>query len=64
MSDSSKANPKCINYNPIISLFFLFWNSSSISILRIETSEEWFGVLKSAEFKLVRKIGAAEKVRQ
>ena len=23
----SKANPKCINKNPIISTFFLFWNS-------------------------------------
>ena len=36
ISDNSKANPKCINQNPIISLFILCWSSSSISILRIK----------------------------
>ena len=60
ISDTSKANPKCINYNPIISPFLLFWNSRSISILRIKISDDWFGVVKSAEFKLE----IAEKVRQ
>ena len=44
ISDESKVNPKCINYNPIISTFALFWNSSSISILRIKISlvTVWF----------------------
>ena len=59
ISDNSKANPKCINYNPIISLFVLFWNWSSISILRTKISLDWFGVVKSAEFKFE----IAEKVR-
>ena len=60
ISDNSKANPKCINYNPIISLFLLFWNSSSILILRIKISDDWFGVVKSSEFKFQ----IAEKARQ
>ena len=60
ISDDFKANRDCINYNPIISLFLLFWNSSSISILRIKISDDWFGVVKSAEFKFE----IAEKVRQ
>ena len=33
----------------IISLFILLWNSSSISILRIKISGDWFGFVKSAE---------------
>ena len=49
--DNSKANPNCINKNPIISLFVFFWNSSSIYILRIKISDDWFGLVKSAEFK-------------
>ena len=60
ISDNSKVNPNCINKNPIISLFLLFWNSSSIYILRIKISDDWFGVVKSAEFKFE----IAEKVRQ
>ena len=40
ISDNSKANLKCINENPIISIFVLFWNSSSISILRIKISDD------------------------
>ena len=60
ISGNSKANPKCINYNPIISPFLLFWDSRSISILRIKISDDCFGVVKSAEFKLE----IAEKVRQ
>ena len=60
ISDNSKANPKCTNYNPVISIFVLFWNSSSIPILRIKISDDWVGVVKSAEFK----IDIAEKVRQ
>ena len=38
ISDESIANPKRINYNPIISIFMLFWNSSSISVLKIKIS--------------------------
>ena len=38
ISDESIANPKHINYNPIISIFMLFWNSSSISVLKIKIS--------------------------
>ena len=60
ISDNSKANPKCINCNPISSLLVLFWNSSSICILRIKISDDWFGVVKSAEFKFE----ISEKVRQ
>ena len=48
ISDNSKANPKCINQNPIISLLVLFWNSGSISVLRIKISNDRFGVMKSA----------------
>ena len=59
ISDNSKATPKCINYNPIISLFVLFWNWSSISILRTKISLHWFGFVKSAEFKFE----IAKKVR-
>ena len=43
-----------------MSLFVLFWNSSSISILRIKISDDWFGAVKSAEFKF----DIARKVRQ
>ena len=39
ISDESKVNPKCINQNTIISIFVLFGNTSSISILRIKISE-------------------------
>ena len=39
ISDESKENPKCINKNPITSIFVLFWNISSIFILRIKISE-------------------------
>ena len=46
ISDNSNGNPKCINYNSLNSLFALFWNSSSISILRIKISHDWFGVIK------------------
>ena len=60
ISDNSKANSKCTNYNPVISIFVLFWNSSSIPILRIKISDDWVGVVKSAEFKF----DIAEKVRQ
>ena len=60
ISDNSKANPKCINWNPIISIFVLFWNSRTISILRIKISDDWFGVVKSAEFKF----DITEKLRQ
>ena len=35
ISDKSKANPKCVTENPIISTFILFWNLSSISILTL-----------------------------
>ena len=38
-SDESKVNPTYINWNPIISIFVLFWNTSSISILRIKIAE-------------------------
>ena len=38
----------------------LFWNSSSISILRIKISDGWFGVVKPAESKF----GIAKKVKQ
>ena len=43
ISDKSKANPKCVTYNLIISIFIVFWNKSSISILGIKISEigEW-----------------------
>ena len=27
ISEKSKANPKCVTYNPIISIFVLFWNT-------------------------------------
>ena len=40
ISDNSKTNLKCINENPIISMFVLSWNSSSISILRIKISDD------------------------
>ena len=40
ISSESMANPKCINYNPKISKFVLFWNSSKISILRIKISDD------------------------
>ena len=40
MSDKSKANPKYINYNPIISIYVLFWKSKIISILRIKISDD------------------------
>ena len=39
ISDESKANPNCINWNPTISIFVLFWNTSTISILKIKISE-------------------------
>ena len=39
--DNSKTNPKCIDKNPVISIFVLFWNSSSITILRIRISDDW-----------------------
>ena len=55
-----KANPKCIIQKPIISLFVLFWNSRSISILRSKISDDWFGVVESAEFKFE----VAENMRQ
>ena len=38
-SDKSKANPKCIDLNPIISILFSSWNTSSISILKTKISE-------------------------
>ena len=38
-----------INQNPIISLFLLFWNSSSISILRIKISDDWFRDCRKGE---------------
>ena len=38
ISDESKANPKCINENPMVSILVVFWNSSSISVLRIKIS--------------------------
>ena len=60
VSGNSKANPKCINYNTITSPFLLFWDSRSISIVRIEISDDWFDVAKSAEFKLE----IVKKVRQ
>ena len=41
ISDKSKANPKCINQNPVISTLFLFWNSRSISIWRINISDDY-----------------------
>ena len=43
ISDKAKANPKCVTWNPTILIFVLFWNTSSISILRIKISEigEW-----------------------
>ena len=44
----------------IISLFILLWNSSSISILRIKISDDWFGFVKSAEFNFE----ITEKMRQ
>ena len=34
-----KASPENINYGPLISKIVLFWNSISISILKIETSD-------------------------
>ena len=40
ISDETKTNPKCINWNQIISIFVLFWNTSSISILGIKISDE------------------------
>ena len=46
ISDESKLNPKCINWNPVISTFASFWNSSSISILRIKISLVTVGVVK------------------
>ena len=60
VSGNSKANPKRINYNTITSPFLLFRDSRSISIVRIEISDDWLDVVKSAEFKLE----IAEKVRQ
>ena len=39
ISDKSKANSKCIDQNPIIPILSLFWNTSSISILRTKISE-------------------------
>ena len=39
ISDKSQTNPKCIDQNPIISILPLFWNTSSISILRNKISE-------------------------
>ena len=39
ISCETKANPKCINFSPIISIFVLIWNSSSIFILRIKMSD-------------------------
>ena len=39
ISDDSKENLKCINKNPITSIFVLFWNISSIFVLRIKISE-------------------------
>ena len=60
ISEKSKVSPKCVNQKPIISLFVLFWNSSSISILRIKISHDWFGIVKSVEFKFE----IAGKVRQ
>ena len=36
ISGKSKANLKCINKNLIISVLVLFWNSSTISILRLK----------------------------
>ena len=60
VSGNSKANPKRINYNTITSPFLLFWDSRSISIVRIGISDDWFDVVKSAEFRLE----IAEKVRQ
>ena len=35
-----KVNPICINWYPIIIIFISFWNSSSISILRIKISDD------------------------
>ena len=60
LSDNSKANHKCINKNSIISLFVSFWNSSSITVLRIKISDDWFSVVKSAEVKF----NIAEKLKQ
>ena len=39
ISGKSKVNPKCIDYNPIISIFSLVRNTSRISILRTKISE-------------------------
>ena len=49
ISDKSKANPKCIDQNPIIPILSLFWNTSSISIFRTKISE--IGVWPSETIK-------------
>ena len=59
LSLQMKANPICINYNSIISIFFSSWNSS-ISILRIKISDNCLVVVKSGEFKF----DISELVRQ
>ena len=40
ISDETKANPECINLNPIISILVLFWNSSCMLVLRIKISDD------------------------
>ena len=45
ISDETKPNPKCINLNPVILIFVLFWNSSSISLLRNKISSDDCSVL-------------------
>ena len=43
--DETNSNPKCINFDPIISIFVFFWNSNSTSILRIKISDDCSGLL-------------------
>ena len=54
ISDESKANPKCINENLIISIFVFFWNTSNRSILRIKISEigDWPSEAIKAKFQV------------
>ena len=61
--DNSKANQKCINQSPIISIFVLFWNSSSISILRIKISDDCLVLRNQLHSNSKKKLWKGEAIK-
>ena len=60
ISNNSKANQKCINFEPNNFTIPLILEFKQNLNLGIKISDDWFDVVKSAEFKFE----IAEKVRQ